>query len=756
MKTGNLAIILSAFAAQLHARGQDSMDEVAGRLVDKLVAKLSGLDFQNTDMENTTLGKPGQLAMPNAQSNFVSAPLASLTGGQARAVPNVRPRRQCKQLRSQQMTQTRAMAAAFQDWQHPTPMCAAPFGAHRSQVTAKATTLESPPADTAETPTASRNDLRNIAIVAHVDHGKTTLVDAMIQSSGALDSRTEIGKDDRLMDNNDQEKERGITILAKNAAIDYKGTKINIVDTPGHADFGGEVERVLNMVDGVLLLVDAREGPKPQTRFVLKKALSLGLKILVVVNKIDKPAARPDYVIDKTFDLFCELGATDEQTDFPIVYASAINRIAGDEPFGDMKDMTPLFEQILDLPKPPCNPDGPLQLQISSITSDNFIGRLGIGRIKSGTVKKNSVVGLSAGPGEEVKQVKVGELFDFDAMGRKPVEEARAGEIVVFSGITDFNIGDTIVAMDDPQPLPPMSVEQPTMSITFSVNKSPFAGKVGKKLTSRQIRDRLDKELEVNVALKVEDTQDGDTYLVSGRGLLHLTVLIETMRREGFELMVGCPQVIETEVDGERHEPFELVDIEVPDEFSGSVIQALNNKKGCMQSMTSSGGDSNLVSIQYEVPSRGMTGVKSQLLSATRGLVVMTTTFAGYRPYAGDFPGRENGNLLSQSTGTATTNAIANAQQRGTLFSAPQDEVYENQIIGINSREQDMKMNICRTKTLDNMRSAGKDDTIKIVPAKQLTLEEAVEYIVDGEYVEVTPDSLRMGSHAKKVNKAPR
>ncbi|KAL3927606.1 MAG: hypothetical protein SGPRY_002743 [Prymnesium sp.] len=394
-----------------------------------------------------------------------------------------------------------------------------------------------------------REDIRNIAIVAHVDHGKTTLVDAMLESAKAMKTES-IGKDERVMDSNDQERERGITILAKNAALTYEGVKVNIVDTPGHADFGGEVERVLNMVDGVLLLVDAQEGPKPQTRFVLKKALAMGVTVLVVVNKIDKPAARPEYVIDKTFDLFCELGASDEQTDFPIVYTSAINRIAGDEPDAMGSDMKAIFDKIMALPKPKADIEGSLQLQISNIASDPFIGRLGIGRIRSGTLKKSSPIGLSAGPGTDVKKVKVSELFNFDATGRKAVDEAKAGDIVVFAGVPEFNIGDTLVDVE----------VVPVASVTYC--------RAGKLLTSRNIRDRLAKELEVNVALRVEDTEDGDTVLVSGRGLLHLTVLIESMRREGFELMVGCPQVIQKDIDGTKCEPFELVDIELPDEYS--------------------------------------------------------------------------------------------------------------------------------------------------------------------------------------------
>jgi len=591
-----------------------------------------------------------------------------------------------------------------------------------------------------------REDMRNIAIVAHVDHGKTSLVDAMLVS--AKDD-LELGKDDRMMDSNDQEKERGITILAKNAALTYEGTKINIVDTPGHADFGGEVERVLGMVDGVLLLVDAQEGPKPQTRFVLKKALGMGHKVLVVVNKIDKPASRPEYVIDKTFDLFCELGATDEQTDFPVCYTSAINRVAGDDPAEIGSDMSALFKQIMDLPKPAAAPEQPLQLQISNIGSDPFIGRLGIGRIKSGTLVKNTPIGLSAGPGTKPKQVKVSELFNFDAAGRAPIDSAAAGEIVVFSGVPDFNIGDTLVDLDNPMPLEPIEVEQPTMSITMGVNKSPFAGKSGAKyLTGRNIRDRLAKELEVNVAMRVDDTDDGDTVLVSGRGLLHLTVLIETMRRESFELMVGPPTVIEKSENGERLEPFELVDIELPEEYASSAISILNERKGMLIEMapvTKEGSQA----IQYEVPARGMNGVKSKLLSATRGLAVMSTTFAGYKPFAGEFGDREKGNLVSFETGTATPFAITKVQDRGAFFSSPGDEVYENQIVGVHAKGGDLKVNICKAKQLTNMRSSGADEKSSTTPPMQLTLEDAVEYVVNGEFVEVTPDAIRMGKHPK-------
>jgi len=592
---------------------------------------------------------------------------------------------------------------------------------------------------------AVRDNLRNIAIVAHVDHGKTTLVDALLESANDA-----LKAEDRWMDSNDQEAERGITILAKNAALTLPdGTKVNIVDTPGHADFGGEVERVLGMVDGVLLLVDAQEGPKPQTRFVLKKALALGTKVLVVVNKIDKPAARVESVIDKTFDLFCELGASDEQTDFPVVYCSAINRVAGHEADAIGPDMTPIFDKILELPKPKADKDQPLQCQISNIGSDPFIGRLGIARIKAGKLKKNSPIGISQGPGTKVRQVKISELFMFDAAGRVPVDSAEAGDIVVFSGIPDFNIGDTLVYMDDPRPLEPIEVELPTMAITMGVNKSPFAGKSGAKLlTGRNIRDRLAKELETNVAMRVEDTDDGDTVLVSGRGLLHLTVLIETMRREGFELMVGPPTVIEKEDNGERLEPFELVDIELPEEYASAAISLLNERKGMlvdMAAVTKEGSQT----IQYEVPARGMAGVKSKLLSATRGLAVMSSTFAGYKPYAGDFGERQRGNLLSFEAGTATPFAIMKTQDRGAFFTKPGDEVYEDQIVGIHAKSGDLKVNICKAKQLTNMRSAGADEKSTTTAAMQLTLEDAVEYVEAGEFVEVTPDAIRMGKHPK-------
>jgi len=584
-----------------------------------------------------------------------------------------------------------------------------------------------------------RDDIRNIAIVAHVDHGKTTLVDSLLEE----DLGAQLGKDDRLMDGNDQEKERGITILAKNAAIKHKGIKVNIVDTPGHADFGGEVERVLGMVDGVLLVVDAQEGPKPQTRFVLKKALAMGHKILVVINKVDKPASRTDYVIDKTFDLFCELGATDEQTDFKVVYTSAINRQSGKKPETLEGNMNTLKDAILELPKPYAKIDKPLQLQIVNVGSDQFIGRLGVGRITSGTIGKGMAVGLSAGPGEEVKQKKITELFVYDAMGKKPVDEASAGDIVVFAGIQDFDIGNTVVSLDDPQPLEPIEVEIPTMSITMGVNKSPLAGKSDAKfLTSREIKARLDKELETNVALKVEDS--GEDILVYGRGLLHLTVLIESMRREGFEIMVGPPKVIEIEEDGQKMEPWELVDVEVPEEFSGAIISMLNERKGVMIEMGTV-TEEGMLTIQFEVPVRGMVGIKSKVLTASKGLAVMTTTFAGYKPSAGEFPKPDRGNMVASDDGVATTFSLMKAQTRGTLFIGAKTDVYKGMIIGQNSKAGNLGINVVKQKQLTNVRSAGKDDNMLLTTPQEMTLEDAVEYVKEGEFVECTPDAIRMG-----------
>ena len=548
------------------------------------------------------------------------------------------------------------------------------------------------------------------------------------------------------MDGNDQERERGITILAKNAAIKHEGVKINIVDTPGHADFGGEVERVLNMVDSVLLVVDAAEGPKPQTRFVLKKAIGMGHKILVVLNKIDKPQARPELVVDMVFDLFCELGASDEQTDFEVVYTSAIQRRAGTDAHSIGDDMQPLLDAILALPKPVASLGEPLQLQISNVGSDPYIGRLLVGRIRAGVLRKGVPIGLCTGPQEQARSVKCSEIFVHEGLGRAPVEEACAGDIVVAAGVSDFAIGDTLVDPESPRPLPRIEVEQPTMSITLGPNRSPFKGRSGAKaLTSSAIRERLAKELEVNVALQLDD-RGGESVQLYGRGLLHLTVLLEAMRREGFELMAGPPQVLyRLSEDGEtRLEPFELVDVELPEEHSGAVIELLNGRKGTMLDMGAPNAQGSLA-LQFEVPTRGMVGVKSRMMTITRGLAVMTTTSRGYQPYAGDLPGRHRGNLLSHELGVATPYGLEKAQVRGQLFAKPGDPVYPKQIIGVHSSQGDLKVNVCKAKQLTNHRAAMKDDNTLLHPPKALTLEDAVEFVVDGEFVEITPDAIRMG-----------
>jgi len=594
-----------------------------------------------------------------------------------------------------------------------------------------------------------RDDLRNIAIIAHVDHGKTTLVDALLKQADVFRVNEEVAE--RVMDSNDQERERGITILAKNAAINYKGTKINLVDTPGHADFGGEVERIMNMVDGVLLVVDSVEGPRPQTRFVLKKALELGLQAMVVVNKIDRPAARPEYVVDATFDLFCELNANDEQTDFKTVYASAINGIAGHAPDALAENMEPLLEAIMDLPKPKVKPNDPLQILVANIDYDNFKGKLGIGRIVSGSIKAGQQVGYTQ-PGQDVKTAKVNELFAFDNLGRKNVDEAEAGEIVMVAGIENIGIGDTIVDPSNPRPLPPIAVEEPTVKMTFGVNKSPIGGREGKLLTSRMIKERLDKELEKNVALRVAPTDSADVYEVSGRGQLHLTVLIESMRREGFELLIGPPNVIMKKEDGKLMEPFENIDITVPEEYVGGVVDLLNRRKGEMQGMNTIDGST---SLQFVAPTRGMIGLRSQMMTATRGTAVMDTTFDTYRPHAGDLEQREKGSLVAFEDGQATTNGIIGAQVRGSMFITPKTDVYKGMLVGVHQRPGDLSVNVCKTKQLNNMRSATKETTVGVVPPLELTLDSAVEYIQSDELVEVTPTKLRMLKNPDMGKKKP-
>jgi len=606
------------------------------------------------------------------------------------------------------------------------------------------------PATSRVLPLSAELPIRNIAIIAHVDHGKTTLVDAMLKDADVYRANEAVVS--CVMDSNDQERERGITILAKNAAIQYKGVKINIVDTPGHADFGGEVERILSMVDAVLLVVDSVEGPKPQTRFVLKKALEKGIKPMLVVNKIDRPAARPDYVVDKTFDLFCELGATDEQTDFDICYASAIKAQSGDTADALQESMNPLFEKILNLPAPPvteASATEPAQLLVANIEYDDFKGKLGIGRLTQGTIKVGDQVGHTK-PGQPVTKGKISEIFVFDNLGRKSVPSASAGEIVMVAGLEGVTIGDTIVDPLNPLPLTPIAVEEPTVRMTFSVNKSPMAGRDPKssKLTSRVIRDRLYKELDRNVALRVEDDPDSaDTYIVSGRGQLHLTVLIEAMRREGFELMIGSPMVILKEDPnnkGKKMEPFEEVEATVPEEYVGAVVDLLAKRKGEMVDMVASTGPEKTTTIKYLLPTRGVLGLRNACLTATRGTAVLDSVFNEYKPWAGEIESRDKGSLLAHEDGKVTPYGIVGAMDRGNLCVGPKAEVYKDMIIGIHQRPGDLKVNVCRIKALTNMRSAGKDNTVTLTPPIEMSLDSMVEYINSEEVVEVTPSFMRM------------
>lgn len=614
-----------------------------------------------------------------------------------------------------------------------------------------------------ESATATGNEIRNVAVIAHVDHGKTTLVDALIRQSGVFrDVQQQQEAGERVMDSEDQERERGITILAKNLAVMYNGVKMNILDTPGHADFGGEVERVLNMADGVLLVVDSVEGPKPQTRFVLDKALQKGMKALVVVNKIDRPSARPEYVVDKVFDLFCELGASDEQTDFRVVYASGLNGVAGHEPSEMAENMSPLFDAILEYiegPKIEKKESEALQILISNIDFDNFKGKLGIGRITNGSIKAGQPVAL-VHPEKEKRTGRIGNLFVFDNLGKKEVQDAPAGEIVMFAGLPDVEIGDTLVTNENgganaAEPLPPIAVEQPTVRMTIGVNKSPLAGREGKFLTSRMIRDRLFKELDRNVALQVAETESADRYQVSGRGQLHLTVLIETMRREGFELEVGPPTVIymENEETGKLEEPWEAVEVRVPEEYMGGVIDILNQRKGELQDMGLEEGEG-MSTCKYLVPTRGMLGLRSALLTATRGNAIIDSVFDSYRPkIPEEIQGRDKGSLLAFADGPSTTFGIEGAQERGRLMIQPGDEVYKGMIVGIHQRPGDLEVNVCKTKALTNMRSANKGISTGIVSAVDMSLDACVEYLAADEILEVTPSLFRMAKNPDMAGK---
>ena len=581
-------------------------------------------------------------------------------------------------------------------------------------------------------------ELRNIAIIAHVDHGKTTLVDKMLMAGNLFKDHEKPGE--LIMDNNDIEKERGITILAKNVSVDYKGVKINIIDTPGHADFGGEVERVLNMADGVVLLVDAFEGPMPQTRFVLQKAISLGKKPLVVVNKVDKENCTPDIVQEKVFDLMFQLDATEEQLDFPTIYGSAKNNWMGADWEKEEADITYLLDQIVEHVPAPSIEEGNTQLQITSLDYSSFIGRIAVGRLTRGSLKVNQQVNLVKMDGAKAKN-KIKELHVFDGLGKRKVEEVQAGDICAVVGLENFEIGDTVADIDAPEAMAPITIEEPTMSMLFTINDSPFFGQEGKFVTSRHVHDRLHKELERNLAMKVEPGATPDAFQVFGRGVLHLSVLIETMRREGYELQIGQPQVIIKEIDGIKCEPVEELSIDLPESVSGKAIEMATLRKGEMLSMEPKG---DRMLLEFEIPSRGIIGMRNQLLTATAGEAIMSHRFKEFQPLKGEIPGRQNGSLISMEKGKSIPYSLNNLQDRGKFFIDPNEEIYEGQVIGENSRVGDLVVNVTKTKKLSNMRSAGSDDKMRIAPAIKFSLEEALEYIQSDEYVEVTPSSLRL------------
>ena len=587
--------------------------------------------------------------------------------------------------------------------------------------------------------------IRNIAIIAHVDHGKTTLVDQLLRQSGTFAAHQQL--EERVMDSNDLEKERGITILAKNCAIEFEGTHINIVDTPGHADFGGEVERVLSMVDGVLLLVDAVEGPMPQTRFVTKKALALGLKPIVVVNKVDRPGARPDYVINATFELFDKLHATEDQLDFPVIFASGLNGWASRTQGEVGTDMAPLFDAVLEhVPPHEGSETEPLQLQICSLDYSSYVGRIGIGRVHSGVLKPMMDVAVYEGPDSTPRKARINQVLKFEGLQRVPADSAGPGDIVLVNGIEDIGIGMTLTSLDDPRPLPMLKVDEPTLTMNFCVNTSPLAGREGKFVTSRQIWDRLQRELQSNVALKVKETDEDGIFEVSGRGELHLTILLENMRREGYELAVSKPRVVFHEVDGpggkERHEPIELLTVDVEDSHQGGVMQALGERKAELVNMETDG--MGRVRLEYRIPARGLIGFQNEFMNLTRGTGLISNIFDGYEAFKGEIGGRKNGVLISQEDGEIVTYALGKLDDRGRMFVKPGDPVYEGMIVGIHSRDNDLVVNAVRQKQLTNFRVSGKEDAIKITPPIDLTLEYAVEFIEDDELVEITPKSIRL------------
>ena len=587
-----------------------------------------------------------------------------------------------------------------------------------------------------------RENIRNIAIIAHVDHGKTTLVDAMLAQSGTFRENEQV--DERVMDSNDLERERGITILAKNTSLYYKGVKINIIDTPGHADFGGEVERGLEMVDGVLLLVDAFEGCMPQTRFVLSKALALDLKPVIVVNKVDRPNARPYEVVDEVLDLFIDLGATEEQLDTPVIYASGRDGWATAEynPEQPNNDLTELFELIVNsIPCPKCEDDAPFQMLVSNIDYDDYTGRIAVGKIERGSIKVNMPLSICRHDGK-VTRGKATKLFTFEGLKKVPTDEVGAGDVVAISGIADINIGETVCDVDNPEALPFVKIDDPVLSMTFSVNDSPFAGQDGKFVTSRHLRDRLFRELDSNVSLRVDETDSTESFIVSGRGELHLSVLIENMRREGYEFQVSNPVVIYKEIDGVKCEPIERLTVDVPDEYTGTVMDGVINRKGEMTNMAPTA--QGYTRLEFLIPSRGLIGYRSELLTATKGTGIINSILEKYEPYKGDFNGRTRGTLIAWEDGTTITYGLYNAQERGTLFVGAGVKVYEGMIVGENARLEDVVVNVCKKKHATNTRSSGSDDALRLVPPREMSLEQCLDFIADEELLEVTPNHLRM------------
>ena len=587
-----------------------------------------------------------------------------------------------------------------------------------------------------------RENIRNIAIIAHVDHGKTTLVDAMLAQSGTFRENEQV--DERVMDSNDLERERGITILAKNTSLYYKGVKINIIDTPGHADFGGEVERGLEMVDGVLLLVDAFEGCMPQTRFVLSKALALDLKPVIVVNKVDRPNARPYEVVDEVLDLFIDLGATEEQLDTPVIYASGRDGWATAEynPEQPNNDLTELFELIVNsIPCPKCEDDAPFQMLVSNIDYDDYTGRIAVGKIERGSIKVNMPLSICRHDGK-VTRGKATKLFTFEGLKKVPTDEVGAGDVVAISGIADINIGETVCDVDNPEALPFVKIDDPVLSMTFSVNDSPFAGQDGKFVTSRHLRDRLFRELDSIVSLRVDETDSTESFIVSGRGELHLSVLIENMRREGYEFQVSNPVVIYKEIDGVKCEPIERLTVDVPDEYTGTVMDGVINRKGEMTNMAPTA--QGYTRLEFLIPSRGLIGYRSELLTATKGTGIINSILEKYEPYKGDFNGRTRGTLIAWEDGTTITYGLYNAQERGTLFVGAGVKVYEGMIVGENARLEDVVVNVCKKKHATNTRSSGSDDALRLVPPREMSLEQCLDFIADDELLEVTPNHLRM------------